>query len=73
MLTIEIIEHSNTVANFVIGKPAQEGQDFACALSLNGGPSHPVFGVTPIDALENALTAIKGAAAKVHAPSWRIT
>jgi hypothetical protein len=74
MLTIEILEGTNVAERITIGKPTatDDGQNFSCALQLEGMRSMPVFGVTPLDALENAMTAAKGSAAKLNSPTWRV-
>lgn len=45
----------------VIRKPeaTADGQNYACEMKVNG-IGGPIFGVTPLDALENAVKAARG-------------
>lgn len=72
MLILDHPEHGH----ITIGKPeaTPDGQNYACEMKANG-IGGPIFGVTPLDALGNAVTA-----ARAFAPSrdddpagWRVS
>lgn len=76
MLTIEILEDGRTdvAGRISIGKPAltPEGS-YACTLELEDMKGGPIFGATPLDALENALTVAKASASRVKGQAtWRV-
>lgn len=73
MLTIELLNGDEVADRITIGKPTPEGADYTCLVSIDGGPEHPVFGVTPLDTLENALTLAKASASRYTPTGWRVS
>lgn len=72
MVTIKVFEDGNSepASWFTIGKPVQvQGGDYTCTIELPDLKPSPIFGVTPIDAMENALGIAKASVSRVKAPS----
>jgi len=72
MVTIKVFEDGNSepASWFTIGKPepTQDG-NYACTIELPDLKPSPIFGVTPIDAMENALGIAKASASRVKGPT----
>lgn len=78
MITIELFEDAGTMpASWVkISKPEPTPEGgYACMVELPDlTPARPIFGATPIDTMQNALTLAAASASRVKNPSgWRVS